>query len=617
MVGYGDPSNDIYRIEILEKLSPVRSAEIDSQRGPRCMEGTRVGVLKLLREWSNDETAPRIFWLNGMAGIGKSAIARSFCHELSQHNLLAGSFFCSRNGSVAVGDAQRIVPTLSASMASWDISFNDALLAGLKRKPFAKDWNLEVQIQCLLAIPFSERLPHTAKVHMPIFVVDALDECSDEDLTRHLVESLVNISARVPAKFFLTSRPEPHIRHRLEQMGSFPHSHFWGRTLRLHDIEQDIVEADISLYLMHELKNMREQSFPPDWPPSNQVATLTRLSGKLFIYAFTALAYIRKRPVLRLGQLTEDSAISAQMTKPLDHIYEMILTEATNSEDFTADEAALTKTIISIILTMREPMSVAELGELLEMPAHLVRDSLNHLYAVIYVPRDNDSGALATFHASFGDFLTSPSRAPASMYVDIAGSHSDLASICIGVLRSDKLCFNLAHITSSEYVQRAKGEMSSLVPESLRYACTHWVYHITASNDQAPLWSAVEDFFIGPKFLFWLEALSVVGITSHLMMMNRLIHEHVHKMSPRLSMFIRDGMDFAFRFLDVIKASRPHIYLSALPLTDKSSAVSQSCLYAFTGLAKATWDILHPPLPHHEQPEHKQDNRARWYRRAW
>jgi hypothetical protein len=45
--------------------------------------------------------------------------------------------------------------------------------------------------------------------------------------------------------------------------------------------------------------------FPARWPARKDVETLTRLSGELFIYAFTAVQYIEdENPVERLRTLT-------------------------------------------------------------------------------------------------------------------------------------------------------------------------------------------------------------------------------------------------------------------------------------------------------------------------
>ncbi|KAF8477850.1 hypothetical protein JB92DRAFT_3049725 [Gautieria morchelliformis] len=39
------------------------------------MEDTRVNILDDLETWAEDDTAPNVCWLGGMAGIGKSSVA--------------------------------------------------------------------------------------------------------------------------------------------------------------------------------------------------------------------------------------------------------------------------------------------------------------------------------------------------------------------------------------------------------------------------------------------------------------------------------------------------------------------------------------------------------------
>jgi hypothetical protein len=81
------------RLELRAKLSPVDGAGIGSQGPGGRVEDTRVRILEDLRGWSRDVGAPRIFRLDGMAGTGKSAIAREFSRTLRGDQLLGGTFF--------------------------------------------------------------------------------------------------------------------------------------------------------------------------------------------------------------------------------------------------------------------------------------------------------------------------------------------------------------------------------------------------------------------------------------------------------------------------------------------------------------------------------------------
>ncbi|KAF9043274.1 hypothetical protein BJ165DRAFT_1390895, partial [Panaeolus papilionaceus] len=73
---------------------------------PKCHENTRIGILNMIRSWANRLAAtenvdlqadtPRLTWLYGSAGAGKSAIAQTTSEELSLLGNLAASFFFSR-----------------------------------------------------------------------------------------------------------------------------------------------------------------------------------------------------------------------------------------------------------------------------------------------------------------------------------------------------------------------------------------------------------------------------------------------------------------------------------------------------------------------------------------
>jgi hypothetical protein len=64
----------------------------DNQHDPLCLKDTRVDVLNQIRAWADGSDERCIFWLNGMAGTGKSTIAREYYNQ----KRLAASLFFSR-----------------------------------------------------------------------------------------------------------------------------------------------------------------------------------------------------------------------------------------------------------------------------------------------------------------------------------------------------------------------------------------------------------------------------------------------------------------------------------------------------------------------------------------
>jgi hypothetical protein len=469
------------------------------------MENTRVRILDDLHDWSRDKGAPRIFWLDGMAGTGKSAIAREFGRRLRSDELLGGTFFCSRRGVAEQADVKRILPTLSASLASRDVIYERALLAVLTRNPISTFSNLEVQIETLLKKPLISR---SSELPSLVLVVDALDECSDENSTRDLLARLISIAHELPLKFFFTSRPEPHVRAQFNSL----HSGL-RRVLRLHDIEKDIVEKDISLYLTNRLHRIRDEwsdPLPEDWPDPYHVANITRHAGKLFIYAFTAVEYVRYNPVDRLRSLSGRVVEAGKpLTKRLDDIYTNVLREAFDASRFESTERDLSMQILAAILTIRQPLTVSSLASLLHIPSLQLRSMVNGLHAVVYVPREDNTSFLSMFHASFGDFLTDPHRAPSDMFLRLSDGHKNVGSQCIALM-SEHLQFNLSRCPTSHLLNSE--QQLAEIPAALQYACLNFSYHLSMSEDtDIPLLLTALESVLPKKFLFWVEALSAAG----------------------------------------------------------------------------------------------------------
>ena len=80
------------------------------------MRGTRKGVLQEIEHWLMSEQDQHIFWLNGLAGTGKSTIAQSFAERAFADGKLGAGFFCSRDFQDR-SNLQMIFPTLAFQLA--------------------------------------------------------------------------------------------------------------------------------------------------------------------------------------------------------------------------------------------------------------------------------------------------------------------------------------------------------------------------------------------------------------------------------------------------------------------------------------------------------------------
>ena len=77
-----------------------------------CTAKTREKILADLVAWAADAGDMSIYWLNGMAGTGKTTIAFTFCQILDNIEVLGASFFCSDLDNDS-SNANLIFPTLA------------------------------------------------------------------------------------------------------------------------------------------------------------------------------------------------------------------------------------------------------------------------------------------------------------------------------------------------------------------------------------------------------------------------------------------------------------------------------------------------------------------------
>ncbi|KAH7265754.1 hypothetical protein B0J15DRAFT_534068 [Fusarium solani] len=138
--------------------------------------------------WIDHPGSKIIFWLNGMAGTGKSTISRTIARSWSKQGDLGASFFF-RRGETDRGNLSKVVSTLACQLAR-----NVPGVASVIKKALDAD----PAIGPLLEVGKAPIIPSSV-----VIVIDALDECERDADIRLLINVL---SPRL--RVFLTSRPE-------------------------------------------------------------------------------------------------------------------------------------------------------------------------------------------------------------------------------------------------------------------------------------------------------------------------------------------------------------------------------------------------------------------------
>ena len=174
--------------------------------------GCDVEILAKIKDWINDPAAnvPRLLWLSGAKGTGKSTIAHTIAHWWIKENKGLGSCFCfDRRVETR---CQNIFGTIACDLADLHPDFQGALANVVAGDPsIGNATNLAQQWQRLILEPISALAGGLSQT--VVIVIDALDESGDEVVRQRILPILALDTFDLPPTFriFVTSQPLPDI----------------------------------------------------------------------------------------------------------------------------------------------------------------------------------------------------------------------------------------------------------------------------------------------------------------------------------------------------------------------------------------------------------------------
>ncbi|OBT38470.1 hypothetical protein VE00_11134 [Pseudogymnoascus sp. WSF 3629] len=194
-----------------------------------CLPGTRVELLKEITTWGNTSNGPCIFWLSGMAGTGKSTIARTIARHFADEQRLGASFFFSR-GQGDLGHAEKFFTTIASQIAHTMPTLKRHICEAVAEDHRVGSQGLREQWEKLVFRLLS-KMENTLLQRLPIIlVIDALDECEGEG---HCI---------------------------------------------LHHISKDVIERDISAFILFEFERIKKKrGLLSNWPKVEDISSISAI----------------------------------------------------------------------------------------------------------------------------------------------------------------------------------------------------------------------------------------------------------------------------------------------------------------------------------------------------
>ena len=479
----------------LERLRPSKKADHNTILEV-CTDGTRVKILEDITKWANDRSlaSPRVFWLTGHAGSGKTTIAYTIAKRFeidntNQHTVLGGKFLCSRRSEETQSEF-RILPTIAYQLAHKCKSYANAL--HIADKFDAVDHDVSGQIKDLLVKPWQLSKAVRDSESSYLIIIDAVDELIKGG-SAFLGDLLISISKYDLRrfKFLFTSRTDPKIAALFESFSSVA-------VCRLQDVPFEEAKLDIETYLKTHL---------PKLAGSPKFAKLGECAGGLFIYAALAVKYLTPRDSITVGEQIRrlnDIISKYSFTFQIDELYRQIMYD-TFSNSYGGPLARRLLILYTFLCTAEHVSASTAAALVSDGDDGDARAILRDLHAVLYTQDDR----VFWYHSSFSDFIFTEARSNFYMggkyfafSCNKSAHHRLLCETCLSIMKSG-LTFDIGNIKTSFLANRA----------ILSYSSRYWTHHLSEIqfNDGIYLGGCISEF-IKYYFLLWIEDMILLGL---------------------------------------------------------------------------------------------------------
>ena len=471
-----------------------------------------------------------VYWLNGLAGTGKSTIAQTIAERIFADGRLGASFFCSRDFKDR-RNLRYIFPTLAFQLAHKYPEFRSILIPLLQSNPDIVYDSLYNQMETLIVEPLSSSGIST------VIIIDALDECVDEDPQSAILSVMGRLVEGIPnVKFFITGRPEPRIRSGFRLGLLRPLTDIFV----LHGVETSVINTDIRLFLEHGLCELaKRKGIQRDgWPTDAHLDLLCERAAGLFVYAVATLKFLdhaftppnerlniiasapgstahegkaRVRPRMTLDSLDGFAPSADGSIETLDSLYTSSFQSAFNGMD--ADDDEKVRFVISTVVLAVNPLPPSAIATLVDLGKQEVMNLLQLIQSLLKLSEDPDSPVLP-FHKSFPDFITDPLRCPNTRFhISPRTGHLKLALNCLKLMNNslEQNLLSLPNYALNLEVEDLKTRVKDQISIALQYACKSWYSHLIEARGDITAIIPTLRSFLQEGFLAWLEVLSVIG----------------------------------------------------------------------------------------------------------
>ena len=330
-------------------------------------------------------------------------------------------------------------------------------------------------------------------LHNTSLIVDALDECATN--LPLLLDLIIRTTSSTRVKWIVSSRNWPQIEEQLFCA---------GQALSL-ELNAESVSAAVDTYIRHEVLQLAQRK---GYNADVQDAVWHHLSSNAhgtFLWVALVCQNLKKVPRWRIREKL------VEYPPGLDYLYERMMAQICESDD-----AELCKWVLALVTVAYCPISLEESTSFVQMPKDMhdvdcLREIVGHCGSFLTVRNDT----IYFVHQSAKDFLLGKASSeifPRGIEVVHRAIFSRSLEAMTKTLRRDMHCLGYPGFPIEQVRIPATDPLAAA-----RYSCVYWIDHLcdshsgrSTSQDNDLRDNGAIHTFLGQKYLYWLEALSLL-----------------------------------------------------------------------------------------------------------
>ena len=471
----------------------------DPRHDKKRIQDTKGGLLKDsyrwildnadFQRWRDDEQS-RLLWIKGDPGKGKTMLLCGIIDELKNQTGLLSYFFCQAADS-RINNATAVLRGLIYLL----VDQQPSLISHVQKKYDHSGKGLFEDANAWAAL--SEILTDVLQdpsLNSTVLIIDALDECVTD--RAQLLDLIVQISSESHFKWIVSSRNWPEIEKRLEIAGE--------KVNLCLELNPESVSAAVGKYVQHKVDRLAKLQ---RYDSKTRDAVREHLSSNANdTFLWVALVCQELEKISRRNTLAKCKAFPSG----LNDLYKRMMEQICSSDDVD-----ICKSILACVTTVYRPITLKEITSLVDMQEDISDDPEDleeaiRLCGSFLTIRDC---TIYFVHQSAKDFLLT--KAAGEIFLlKIQEEHQNIFSRSLQVM-SEVLQRDIYGLGAPGFPIDKVNQPDPDPLAAVRYSCVYWADHL---SDSCSCGKHLEDLqdggavdtFLRKKYLYWLEALSLL-----------------------------------------------------------------------------------------------------------